>query len=92
MSSARTQRSFGLSAKIAHGGMATIHAGFMRSPSGAQERVAIKVLHPHLAEDAHVRRMFLHEARLAQRLEHDNVVRVLDHGEDDEHGTFIVME
>lgn len=93
MSASRTSDSrFSTTAKIAHGGMATIHAGSMRTADGQAKRVAIKVLHPHLAEDAHVRRMFLHEARLAERLAHENVVRVLDHGEDEELGTFIVME
>lgn len=67
--------------------MAAIYAG-MRG----DERVAVKLLHSHLAEDEHIRHMFLHEARLASRLAHPNVVRVIDHGEHPDHGTFIVME
>ncbi|MBN4049572.1 protein kinase [bacterium AH-315-N03] len=67
--------------------MATIYAGLLDG-----SRVAVKLLHPHLAEDDHIRRMFLHEAQLASRLDHPNVVRVLAHGDHEHHGTFIVME
>ena len=38
------------------------------------ESVAIKVLHPHLLEDANKRRKFFNEARLMLRMEHRNVV------------------
>jgi len=82
-----TGEPFHLQARVAHGGMATIYAAVHRG-----ERVAVKLLHPHLAEDAQIRKMFLHEANLASRIVHDNVVRVLDHGEHTAHGAYIVME
>ncbi|MCA9604887.1 MAG: serine/threonine protein kinase, partial [Myxococcales bacterium] len=78
---------FHLTARVAHGGMATVYAGTREG-----EPVAVKLLHPHLAEDAHIRAMFLHEANLASRLEHPNVVRVFDHGEHPVHGAYILME
>lgn len=82
---------FGLIGKIASGGMATV---YLARPwqGGREDRWAVKVLHPHLAEDPHVRRMFLHEAELAERLSHPHVVRVLSHGEHPDFPAFIAME
>jgi WD40 repeat protein len=42
-------------------------------------RVAVKVLHDHLAQRAH--RSIVDEAELLGRFEHPNIVRVVDHGE-----------
>lgn len=54
-------------------------------------RVAVKILHPHLSEDASIRSRFLAEARASARIAHPNVVDVFDLGIAD--GTpFIVME
>lgn len=55
-------------------------------------RVAVKVLHPELAEDPSVRRRFLREGYLANRIEHPGVVRILDDDEDDDGTAFIAME
>jgi serine/threonine-protein kinase len=53
--------------------------------------VVLKRVHAHLSEEQRLRRMFLDEARLAARLNHPNIVRVLDVGElDDE--LYMVME
>lgn len=40
--------------------------------------VAIKILHPHLAQDPEVVALFLDEARVATRIRHPNVVHVRD--------------
>lgn len=54
-------------------------------------QVAIKVMHPHLAEDEEFRHRFEQEARNAAKLTHPNLVSVLDQGE--EHGiVYLVME
>ncbi len=54
-------------------------------------RVAIKILHPDLANDAEIYGRFLAEARAAGRLMHPNVAGVFDLGDQD--GTpFMVME
>ncbi|WP_425546330.1 protein kinase domain-containing protein [Agrococcus versicolor] len=54
-------------------------------------RIAIKVMHPHLADDDQFRERFIQEARQAARLAHPNVVNVLDQGE--EPGlAYLVME
>ncbi len=66
--------------KIASGGMAAVHVGVLvvGPASGMARPVAIKRLHPHLAEDPEFVAMFLDEAKLAARLTHPNVVPTLD--------------
>jgi serine/threonine-protein kinase len=43
-----------------------------------QKRVAVKVLHAHLAQDEKLVARFLAEARAASRIQHENVVLVFD--------------
>ncbi len=81
-----------LLAKLASGGMATVFLARIGGVGGFDRRVAIKVLHPHLSEDAQIRDMFLDEARLAARIRHPNVVPVTDVGDEPGHGTFLVMD
>jgi serine/threonine protein kinase len=47
-----------------------------------QRPVALKVLKPHLAEDAEARQRFLREARAAAALKNDHVVTIYQVGED----------
>ena len=56
-----------------------------------RRRVAVKVLHAALAEDQAFLRRFRAEARAAAGLNHPNVMRVFDWGEDDD-GPFLVLE
>lgn len=49
---------------------------------GSGRRVAIKILHPHLADDPRQLASFRKEANLLARLDHPNLVRVLEWGED----------
>ncbi len=63
---------------FASGGMASVHFGRMVGPAGFSKTVAIKRLHPHLAQDPEFVSMFLDEARLAARIQHPNVVATLD--------------
>jgi serine/threonine protein kinase len=82
------QRRYRVAARIASGGMGTVYRAWDERLDRA---VAVKLLHPHLAEDAEVRNRFRAEARHAARVRHPNVVAVLDQDEHD--GTpFIVME
>ena len=81
MTAAAPLRSIGrytLAAELAAGGMASVHLAHMVGPAGFSRLVAVKRIHPRLADDASVRRMFLDEARLASRIRHPNVVEVLD--------------
>lgn len=73
---------------LARGGMADVY----RAEDPTQGRpVAIKILPPSLAADEQFRRRFLREAQAVAGLEHPNIVRLYNFGE--EKGTyFIVME
>ncbi|MDQ1398884.1 MAG: eukaryotic-like serine/threonine-protein kinase [Acidimicrobiaceae bacterium] len=56
-----------------------------------RRRVAVKLLHPGLADDEAFLRRFQAEARVVAALRHPNIVRVYDWGDD--HGSpFLVME
>ncbi|MDY7225974.1 serine/threonine protein kinase [Hyalangium rubrum] len=62
--------------KIASGGMGQV---FLARERGAVERlVVLKLILPHLAEDDEFLTMFLDEARLVARLQHPNLVTILD--------------
>lgn len=52
---------------------------------------ALKVLHPHLAEDEGARRAFIAQGYLTNHLSHPGLVRVLDEGEGP-YGPYLVME
>lgn len=56
-----------------------------------ERRVAVKVMHEHLAEDENFTRRFEQEARSAARLSHPNLVNVFDQGHDAGR-TYLVME
>lgn len=71
-----------LANRIAVGGMAEVFRALDEPPAGDPRSVVIKRLLPDLAEEPKCRRMFEREADLGLRIEHDNVVRVLDYGED----------
>lgn len=71
--------------------MATLFLARRSGAAGFSRHVAIKVVHPHLAEDPSFIRMFVDEALLSARIQHPNVVHVEELGEDK--GTyFLVME
>jgi eukaryotic-like serine/threonine-protein kinase len=74
--------------RLGHGGMATV---FLAHDHKLDRPVAIKLLADNLAGDPEVRARFTREARLAARLDHPNVVRVFDVGEEDDR-PYIVME
>ncbi len=65
---------------LGKGGFATVY----RARDQALDReVAIKLLLPHLAEDAEVRQRFVAEARGIARLRHPNIATIYDVGESD---------
>jgi serine/threonine-protein kinase len=74
--------------RIAVGGTAEV---FLARPAGGERRVALKRILPHLRHHAHVRALFLDEARLAASLDHPHIVRVHGLGSDGD-GWFIAME
>ncbi|HUG16538.1 MAG TPA: protein kinase [Thermomicrobiales bacterium] len=73
---------------IARGGMGIVCEGIQESLG---RRVAIKVMYPHLSEDATFRERFQREARAIAHLRHSNIVGVIDFGADQGYH-FMVME
>jgi len=58
--------------------MATVHLGVHLGCAGFRRVCAVKRVHKHLLGDVHIERMFIDEAMLAARVNHPNVVSVLD--------------
>ncbi len=54
--------------------------------------VAIKILHPHIAQEDDVIARFEREVRLAQMLNHPNTIRLYDFGEAENGLIYVVME
>ncbi len=74
--------------RIARGGMATV---YLATDLRLERRVAIKIMHGHLADDSSFKIRFIQEARSAARLAHPNVVNVFDQGQDADMA-YLVME
>jgi beta-lactam-binding protein with PASTA domain/tRNA A-37 threonylcarbamoyl transferase component Bud32 len=74
--------------RIARGGMATV---YVATDLRLERRVAVKIMHGHLADDSAFKARFVQEARSAARLSHPNVVNVYDQGQDSEMA-YLVME
>jgi len=70
------------------GGTAAVYDGRHRNGM----RVAVKVLHPEIAENPEARRRFLREGYIANKVDHPGVVRILDDDEDADGTAFIAME
>jgi serine/threonine protein kinase len=76
---------------LGRGGMAEVHLAIAHGASGFALKVAIKTLVPELWGTPELERALIHEARLAGRLAHRNLVAVLGLGADD--GVYyVVME
>jgi len=76
---------------LAEGGMASVWLARLHGKRGFEKLVAVKTILPKFASDPRFQSMFLDEARIASGIEHTNVARVLDLGE--EHGVlYIAME
>ncbi len=77
--------------RIGRGGMADIYLARGTTQMGAARRAVVKLVLPHLAEDAGFAAMLTSEARLAARLSHRNVVQTFDLGRE-ESRLYIAME
>ena len=65
-------------AELGQGGMADVLLALMRGAGGFTKLVVLKRLRQNLAEDPELVEMFSHEARLAARLNHPNVVQTYE--------------
>jgi serine/threonine-protein kinase len=74
--------------RLGQGGMAEVYKAYQ---PGLERYVAIKVLHPHLAQDQEFVGRFEREARSVSRLRHQHILQVFDFDSDnDQH--YMVME
>ena len=76
---------YAVTARIAHGGMATV---YQATDTRLDREVALKVMHAELARDEEFVRRFIGEAKSVARLSHQNVVAVFDQGAD---GPFLYL-
>ncbi|MCT9871713.1 Stk1 family PASTA domain-containing Ser/Thr kinase [Paenarthrobacter aurescens] len=74
--------------RLARGGMSTV---YLATDQRLERDVALKVLHPHLANDPTFLERLSREAKAAASLSHPHIVGVLDQGEDG-HIAYLVME
>ncbi len=80
---------FVVAARVADGAMGRVYEG--RHPETRQQ-VAIKVLHPQVAQDPIAVERFRREFETAEEMEHPHIVRVLDFGETGNGSYFMTME
>src|SRR5437870_1535636 len=80
-----------LGERIALGGMGEVHLAVQTGLGEYQKPLALKLLLPHLAEEPKAVEMFLHEARLAARMNHPNVVHIFDVGRESDY-YYLAME
>ena len=80
-----------LISQIAQGGMASIYSAI---DTRLDRKVAVKIMHPHLAQDEAFVNRFIREAKAAAALSHPNAVSVQDQGWNTNGvpAVFIVME
>jgi tRNA A-37 threonylcarbamoyl transferase component Bud32 len=76
-------------ARIGQGGMGKV---YKVSHAQLGKTFALKIISEQMAETDEARQLFFREARLASSLSHPNITSVVDFGEDDELGMFMVME
>jgi Protein kinase domain len=75
---------------LARGGFGAV---YVAEQLATERRVALKVLWPHVLENVRAREQFTLEARVASRINSENVVQVLDAGVDERNDiTYLVME
>lgn len=69
--------------RLGAGGMAVVYKGVSVDTMDESQAVAIKVMNPELAQDLEYRRRFNREVQISRTLDHPNVVRMIDFGEQD---------
>src|SRR4029079_4933457 len=76
---------------LAYGGMAAVWLARFGGRLGFERMVVIKMILPQYSQDPRFQQMFLDEVRIASRIEHVNVARILD-VEEHQENYFIVMD
>jgi len=80
MNQPRTFGPYLLLRRLAVGGMAEIYVASTHGLGGFEKLAAIKLVHPHLAEDPQFVRMLIEEAKISVLLTHANIAQVFDLG------------
>lgn len=78
-----------LEAKLGTGGMGDV---YQATRQFIGDKVAVKILHPHLAQNSQAAERFRREAQTAVRLKHNNVVTLYDVGISNQGWLYLVME
>jgi len=80
-----------LTRQVANGGMASVYEAI---DTRLDRKVAVKIMHPHLAQDEAFVNRFIREAKAAAALSHPNIVAVQDQGwnQNGVPAVFLVME
>ncbi len=75
--------------EVGHGGMAVVYRG---QDSVLEREVAVKVLHPHLADREESRQRLRREALAVAKLRHENILEIFDYSGADAQESYIVTE
>lgn len=75
--------------EVGHGGMAVVYRG---RDQVLDREVAVKVLHPHLADREESRQRLRREALTVAKLRHENIVEIYDYSGPDADESYIVTE
>jgi eukaryotic-like serine/threonine-protein kinase len=78
-----------LNRSLGTGGMATVWSA---TNVFTEREFAVKFLLPHVASTPEAARRFLLEAKVSARINHPNIIEVIDVGQTDEGALFLVME
>lgn len=75
--------------EVGHGGMAVVYRGH---DTVLEREVAVKVLHPHLADREESRARLQREALAVAKLRHDNILEIFDYSGTQTDESYIVTE
>ncbi len=78
--------------QVGKGGMAVVWRARQRGAAGFSRVVAVKRMLIDLASDPASAELFIEEARVGAQLAHPNIVEVLDFGQDEEGGYYLVLD
>ncbi|MCC6752338.1 MAG: serine/threonine protein kinase [Deltaproteobacteria bacterium] len=75
--------------EVGHGGMAIVYRGL---DTALNREVAVKILHPHLADQDESKQRFQREAQAVAKLRHDNILEIYDYSGLESADSYIVTE
>jgi len=91
-SGTRVNSRYALERWLGGGGMAEVFLARAKGAEGFTRWVALKRVLPGFSADAELARLFVSEAQVSSRLQHPNLVSILDFDRDDQGQLFLIME